>query len=94
MKKALCACVLRHSSRVQLFKTLMHCRHRQAPLSLGFSRQEYWSGLRDPPPGKKGPLHYLNLNNNVTGQVLSILYFSRSRHTLSLKPETLDPMIR
>ena len=24
---------------------------RQAPLSLGFSRQEYWSGLLRPPPG-------------------------------------------
>ena len=24
---------------------------RQAPLSLGFSRQEYWSGLPFPPPG-------------------------------------------
>ena len=23
----------------------------QAPLSLGFSRQEYWSGLSSPPPG-------------------------------------------
>ena len=23
----------------------------QAPLSIGFSRQEYWSGLPDPPPG-------------------------------------------
>ena len=23
----------------------------QAPLSLGFSRQEYWSGLSCPPPG-------------------------------------------
>ena len=23
----------------------------QAPLSLGFSRQEYWSGLPYPPPG-------------------------------------------
>ena len=23
----------------------------QAPLSMGFSRQEYWSGLPDPPPG-------------------------------------------
>ena len=23
----------------------------QAPLSLGFSRQEYWSGLPCPPPG-------------------------------------------
>ena len=24
---------------------------RQAPLSLGFSGQEYWSGLPHPPPG-------------------------------------------
>ena len=24
---------------------------RQAPLSMGFSRQEYWSGLPCPPPG-------------------------------------------
>ena len=24
---------------------------RQAPLSMGFSRQEYWSGLPLPPPG-------------------------------------------
>ena len=23
----------------------------QAPLSMGFSRQEYWSGLQFPPPG-------------------------------------------
>ena len=25
----------------------------QAPLSMGFSRQEYWSGLPCPPPGEK-----------------------------------------
>ena len=24
---------------------------RQAPLSIGFSRHEYWSGLPSPPPG-------------------------------------------
>ena len=24
----------------------------QAPLSMGFSRQEYWSGLSCPPPGE------------------------------------------
>ena len=37
-------------SRVQLFATLwtVAC---QAPLSMGFSRQEYWSGLPCPPPG-------------------------------------------
>ena len=37
-------------SRVWLFATLwtVAC---QAPLSMGFSRQEYWSGLPCPPPG-------------------------------------------
>ena len=32
----------------------------QAPLSIGFSRQEYWSGLAFPPPGDlpdPGTLH-------------------------------------
>ena len=28
----------------------MDCSH-QAPLSMGFCRQEYWSGLPCPPPG-------------------------------------------
>ena len=41
------ACVL---SCVQLFVTprTIAC---QAPLSMKFSRQEYWSGLPSPPPG-------------------------------------------
>ena len=37
-------------SRVQLFVTLWSVAH-QAPLSMGFSRQEHWSGLPCPPPG-------------------------------------------
>ena len=37
-------------SRVQLFGILWTVAH-QAPLSMGFSRQEYWSGLPFPPPG-------------------------------------------
>ena len=43
-------CVLSHYSRVQLFTTPWTVA-RQAPRSLGFSRQEYWSGLPCPPPG-------------------------------------------
>ena len=34
-----CACMLSHSSHVQLFLTLWTVDH-QAPLSMGFSRQE------------------------------------------------------
>ena len=37
-------------SCVQLSATLCTVAH-QAPLSMGFSRQEYWSGLPCPPPG-------------------------------------------
>ena len=42
--------VLSHFSRVRLSVTLWTVAH-QAPLSTGFSRQEYWSGLPFPPPG-------------------------------------------
>jgi len=45
----MCA-VLSHFSRVRLYATVWTVAH-QAPLSLGFSRQEYWSGLPCPPPG-------------------------------------------
>ena len=37
-------------SCVQLFVTPWTVAH-QAPLSMEFSRQEYWSGLPFPPPG-------------------------------------------
>ena len=39
-----CACALNH---IQLFVTLQTVTH-QAPLPLGFPRQEYWSGLSFP----------------------------------------------
>jgi len=37
-------------SHVRLFVTPWTVAH-QAPLSMGFSRQEYWSGLPFPSPG-------------------------------------------
>ena len=37
-------------SHVRFFVTLWSVAH-QAPLSMGFCRQEYWSGLPYPPPG-------------------------------------------
>ena len=48
------ACVLSCFSRVQLFETPWTVAP-QAPPSMGFSRQEYWSGVPCPPPG--GPPH-------------------------------------
>ena len=43
----MCVCVLSH---VQFFVTSWTVAH-QAPLSMRFPRQDYWSGLPFPPPG-------------------------------------------
>ena len=43
-------CVLNRFSHVWLFATLWTIAY-QSPLSMGFSRQEYWGGLPCPPPG-------------------------------------------
>ena len=55
-------------SHVRLFATPWIVA-RQAPLSMGFSRQEYWSGLPCPPPGdlpnlgiKTASLMFLNIS--------------------------------
>ena len=45
-----CMCVLSCLSCVQFFATLWIVAHR-TPLFMGFSRQEYWSGLPCSPPG-------------------------------------------
>ena len=44
------SCVLSLFSHVRLFETLWAVA-RQTPLSMGFSKQEYWSGLPFPLPG-------------------------------------------
>ena len=52
-------CVLSSFSCVWLFETPWAVA-RQAALSMGFSRQEYWSGLLGPPPGGRcWPIHIL-----------------------------------
>ena len=45
-----CVCVVSHFDHVGLCVTLRIAAH-QDPLSKGFSRQEYWSGLPCPHPG-------------------------------------------
>ena len=45
-----CGCVLSCFSRVQVFVTPWAVAH-QAPLSMGFSRQECWNELPCSPPG-------------------------------------------
>ena len=49
---SICAVIITHMllSCVQLFETLWTVAH-ESPLSMGFSRQEYWSGLLFPSSG-------------------------------------------
>ena len=46
----MCVCTLTRFSRIRLFAVLWTVAHK-APLSMGFSRQEYWSGLPCLSPG-------------------------------------------
>ena len=58
---------------------------RQAPLSMGFSRQGYWSGLPVPPPSE-----FIALKG------LGDVYHTKGlNHRCSLKPASLkiDPMV-
>ena len=52
--KAHFACVLNHFTYVLFFATPWNAA-RQAPLSMGFSRQEYWSGLSFPEFSRGSP---------------------------------------
>ena len=65
---------------------------RQAPLSMGFSRQEHWSGLPCPPPGdflnpgvkpRSATLHTDSLPSEPPGKLLIIRFgtaISQKRH--------------
>ena len=80
----LCACC--HFSHVQLFATPWTVAH-QAPVSMGFSRQEYWRGLPFPPPGDlpaPGIKHASPVSPALVGRFLttSATYSSTSFYTL------------
>ena len=47
-----CVCMYSHFSHVRFFLTLWTIAH-QIPLSMGFSRQEYWSGFPFLSPGNR-----------------------------------------
>ena len=73
-------------SYILLFATLwtMAC---QAPLSVGFSRQEYWSGLPCPPPGDL-PDPRIELKSPTSPELVQFSSVTHSCLTLC------DPMIR
>ena len=75
-------------SCVQLFVTLWTVAH-QAPLSMGFPRQEFWSGLPFPPPGDLP-----NLGTEFTSPVAPALQGNSLPDEPSGKPNiyTIDTM--
>ena len=85
-------CVLYVLSHVQLFATPWTIA-RQAPLSMGFSRQECWSGLPLPSPGDPPDpgIEPASLNISCTGR--QILYHLRHLgRAAQLHPaQTADP---
>ena len=68
-----CVCAQSLQSRVRLFSTLWTIA-RQAPLSLGFSREEYWSELPRPPPGDLPNPGIEPTSLNISGTGRRVLY--------------------
>ena len=61
--------LMAESEVVQSYPTLcdpMDSSLHQAPPSMRFSRQEYWSGLPRPPPGKKARKFQKNISALLT----------------------------
>ena len=76
--------LLSRFSRVWLCTTLETAAH-QAPLSLGFSRQEYWSGLPSPSP----PLSYASGQNL---QMLATMWSFRNSYPLLVEMQNTDTL--
>ena len=58
-------------SRVWLFETLWTVAH-QAPPSMGFSRQEYWSGLPFPSPGESFQPRDQTVVSHIAGRCFNL----------------------
>ena len=71
----ICVCMLSHFSHIWLFATPWTVVH-QAPLSVGLSRQEYWSGLPCPPPGNL--LDLVIEPTSLTSPALAGVFFTTS----------------
>ena len=69
-----CVCV-KSLSRVQLFATPWTVAYQASP-SMGFSRQEYWSGLPFPSPGDLP-----NLGIEPTSPILADGFFTTSTYS-------------
>ena len=74
------ACMLSRFSPVRLFATPWTVIH-QAPLSMGFSRQEYWSGL----PSRRGSSQPRNQTGISCGSCIASKFFTTEPPGKSIK---------
>ena len=80
-QSSLGAFVLSHFSRVRLFATPWTVA-RQAPLSMEFSRQEYWSGLPFPTPSL--PLEALFFTEMLVQHFFFLFLFENSQNLVMI----------
>ena len=85
-------CMLNHFSCVLLFATLWTEAH-QAPLPIGFSRQECWSGLPCPSPGGSSQSRDLTHISNVSCIGRWLLYHQHHPGSPLKSPRILHLMI-
>ena len=92
--------MLSHFSCVRLCATLWTVA-RQAPLSMGFSREEYWSGLPCPSPGDlpdprikpasfkspalAGSLDYFSKDRKGTMRAIILVFQSQLDHAVAVR---------
>ena len=63
--------VLSHFSHIRLFVTPWTAAH-QVPLSMGFSRQEYWSGV--PLPSPSSPITSWHVDGETMETVIDFIF--------------------
>ena len=75
-----CVCVLSHS--VMSYSVTLWTVARQAPLSMGFSRQAYWSGLPfSSPSPPRDPTHVFSVSPALQADSLPAVYYAGSKKT-------------
>ena len=82
--------LLSHFSHVWLCATPQTASH-QAPLSLGFSRQEHWSGLPFPPPKM---WHYLAIFSSNSSPITQLLSLHRDDPVFFAVPQTYSGSLK
>ena len=86
-------CVLTHVSCVLKCRTLWTVA-LQALLSMGFSRQEYWSGLPCPPPGDLSDPGIRTHISHIVGGIFTAEPLGKLRLSMTLEQMVWQQVLR